>query len=136
MQNPQVKYLGNHAIQISWNISSSEWVIGARGPQVILLNLGPMIRVHKLEAPFVLQHWQALPVGHRTYGYYYVARGWADGVGKYHSLQPHELYIEEGIRIEPLALRDEEYIGMRPTAMNLMRGDLIWKNGMYHLSPA
>jgi len=106
---PSVSPLGNHAFQLIW-------------PDVILtVTFRRLIEQCQLQEPYVLQHYQGKPVGHRYFGYY-------DG-HQYLSLRANEI-IHETI---PQAIEIEDSATIRPCAVNCFYNSMIVSNGQSYL---
>ena len=93
---PQVRALGNHTFQLLWNNSQV----------VVDVSFARFVNQCNLTEHFVLQHYQAKPVGQRTFAYY-------DGKN-YYTVYDHE--VEHFVICNPLSIEDS--IDYRPTSVN------------------
>jgi hypothetical protein len=98
---PNIHPLGNHSFQLFW-------------PELIMtITFKYLINQHKIESPFVIQHYQGKPVGQRYFGYY-------DGT-QYISAEAGEVTHET--LCQTIAITDSDII--RPCAVNLFQNSIL-----------
>lgn len=106
---PSVKHLGGEkslSFLLQWNQLEVN----------LVLNFEPLLQEWKPEPPFVISHFQAIPWGHRGFGYLYVNR---DCLTEYYTLYDNEVVIQANPKQITIPETDVDNFSVRPTAVYL-----------------
>lgn len=108
---PEVRPLTKHAYQLVW----------LNPPTTLTITFKYLIEKLNLTEPFVLQHYQGKPVGHRMFGYY-------DG-HQYFSVSAEE--VTHQCICQPIAIEDS--VSYRPTAVNYFPDAEIFQTAAHEI---
>lgn len=98
----------------------------------LILNFEPIVNNNNLKTPWVIGHFQAVPFGHRSFGYVYCKN---NKEVEYTTLYSNEINIKTCPRQIDIPEDDLRFIDVRPTAVYVFeKSGLFQVNNTYEIS--